>query len=58
MLLSQTEQSYSLWAVGWALNLRLTAIRSPGLPFNGHHPRSLLIYPEEWKAELALLVDP
>jgi len=24
----------------WAPDLRLTAIRSPGLPFNGRHPRN------------------
>jgi len=44
-------------------DLRLKAIRSPGLPFNGRHPRgswitTYLPTPEGWMAELATLVDP
>jgi len=49
LYMSQTEQR--------------TAIRSPGLPFNGLHPRNPRITthlptPSGWKAELAWLVDP
>jgi len=43
--LTQTERAYSLSAAGYSpaptgLDLRLTAIRSPDLPFNGRHSRN------------------
>jgi len=49
----------------WTLTCDETAIRSPGLPFNGLHPVIRVItwitthlpIPEGWKAELAWLVD-
>ena len=45
--------------------LQRTAIRNPGLPFNGRHPRNPcntwitthLSTPKGWKAELAWLVE-
>jgi len=68
--MSQTKQVYSLRLqarpTSTVPDLQLTAIRSFGLPFNGHHSRNPCNYmnhysftnPEGWKAELAWLVDP
>jgi len=68
---SQTERAYTL--IGCRVSLRpltftydQTAIRSPGLPFNGlnaRNPRNYIGYysfidPNGWKAELAWLVYP
>ena len=66
--MSQTEQAYNLYgtiqaAPRRALTRNQTAIRSPGLPLNGFHPRNSLItthLPTQngWNAELAWLADP
>jgi len=40
LFMSQTERAYTATDRTLGPDLRLTATRSPGLPFNGRHPRN------------------